>query len=84
MDHLYYTNSQVQLHNRIFNIDTAANAMSVQPRASLVSLAYKVNITLSHEVYFYKSRSNKKLDLRTSQGQDVLSKFLYIYRVVQY
>jgi hypothetical protein len=76
IDLLYIANARVRLKDRIFNIDVAASAMSIRPLVGPMSLSYKVNITLLHEVYHYKSRMAKDLVLRTSQGEEVLYKFL--------
>ena len=56
MDHLYTANKQVCFQDRIFNIDAAASALSVQPQGGPTSLSYQVNITLIHTLYCFKSR----------------------------
>lgn len=83
-DLLYLANAKVNLHNRIFNTDAAASAMFVRPRAAPIALTYKVNITLSHGNYFYKCRNNRRTNLRSSQGQEVLSRLFKSRQVVRY
>jgi hypothetical protein len=56
MDHLYIANERVRFRDRIFNIDAAASALSVRPQASPSSLSYRVNVTLIHTLYCFKSR----------------------------
>jgi hypothetical protein len=56
MDHLYIANKQVRFQDKIFNTDAAASALSVQQRSSPASLFYRVNITLIHTLYCFKSQ----------------------------
>jgi hypothetical protein len=37
----------------MFNINTAANAFSVQPTISPTALLYKVNVTLNYKTYCF-------------------------------
>jgi hypothetical protein len=56
MDHLHTTNKRVHLQDRIFNINVAVSTLSVQLQGSPTSLSYRVNITLIHTLYCFKSR----------------------------
>jgi len=75
MDHLYAANKRVRFQDRIFNIDAAANALSVRPQSSPTSLSYRVNITLIHTLYCFKSRDARQMNLRVTISEDILSKF---------
>ena len=55
MDHLTIANKRVHFQDRIFNIDAAASALSVRLQASPTSLSYRVNVTLIHTLYCFKS-----------------------------
>lgn len=55
MDHLYQANHQIHLLDKVFNINIAIGTLSVQPIVSLVSLIYKVNVTLLYRTFLYTS-----------------------------
>jgi hypothetical protein len=80
MDHLHTANKRVRFQDRIFNIDAAASALSVRLRGSPTSLSYRVNITLIHTLYCFKSRDARQMNLRVTILEDILSKF-YCFEV---
>jgi hypothetical protein len=80
MDHLHIANKRVHFHDRVFNIDAAASALSVRPRASPASLSYRINITLIHTLYCFKSRDARHMNLRVTILEDILSKLLPILK----
>jgi hypothetical protein len=55
MDHLHQANHQIHLLDKVFDINVAIGALSVQPIASLSSLTYKVNVTLLYRTFSYTS-----------------------------
>lgn len=76
MDYLHIANERVCFQDRVFNIDAAASALSVRPQASPTALSYRVNVTLIHTLYCFKSRDAQQMNLWVTILEDILSKFL--------
>jgi hypothetical protein len=66
MDLLKKANNQVCILDRAFNINAAADALSIQPTISLLALTFKVNVTLNVETVRYTSQQNKVNNILTS------------------
>ena len=55
MDHLHQANHRIHLLDKVFNINAAIGALSIQPIVGPVSLTYKVNVTLLYRIFSYTS-----------------------------
>ena len=62
-DYIDFANRQAYAKERKNNIDAGSGVISVQPTLGPAALSYKVNVTLIHEQYVYKSKEQKRLDL---------------------
>jgi hypothetical protein len=82
MDHLHTANKRVRFQDRIFNIDVAVSALSVRLQGSPTSLSYRVNITLIHTLYCFKSQDAWQMNLWVTISEDILSKFYLFQSVV--
>ena len=83
MDLLKKANDRVRMLDRAFNIDAAADALSVRPTIGPLALTFKVNVTLNVETVRYTSRQNKVNNILTSLKQEIICKFLLAYIIVQ-
>ena len=69
--------------DKAFNINAAADTLSIQPTISPLALTFKVNVTLNVETIHYTSQQNKVNNILTSLKQETIGKFLLVYIVVQ-
>jgi hypothetical protein len=83
MDHLHQANHRIHLLDKVFNIDAAIGALSVRPTVGLVSLTYKVNVTLLYRTFSYTSRQNKVQQIPTTVKEEAICMLSILYYVVQ-